>query len=163
MGELIIQRVHLLNALYGVVVGLVIQVQSVGLDVSTQELEAVLVGLVVEFLLVQAHTFCRQSLAEFWEQRQGVGMVLFAHYLYPVVHEKGCTNATLIIQPAHLVVQVQAHADLRRKTAYWCAYARRFAKQRFLGLDMFSPEVLWCAQLTMIGGIAVYANHCQPL
>ena len=57
MGELIIQRVHLLNALYGVVVGLVIQVQSVGLDVSTQELEAVLVGLVVEFLLVQDATF----------------------------------------------------------------------------------------------------------
>lgn len=68
MGELVIKRVHLIDALYGVVVGLVVQVQAVGLDVGAQELEAVLIGLVVEFLLVQAHTFCRQSLAQFWEQ-----------------------------------------------------------------------------------------------
>lgn len=68
MGELVIKSVHLIDALYGMVVGLVVQVQAVGLDVGTQKLEAVLVGLVVEFLLVQTHTFRRQSLAQFWEQ-----------------------------------------------------------------------------------------------
>ena len=86
-GKLIIQRIHLRNVLYGVVVGLVIQVQAVGFDVSTKKLKAVLIGLVIEFLLIQAHTFRGQPLAQFWEQRQGVGMVLFAHYLYSVVHE----------------------------------------------------------------------------
>ena len=68
MGKLAIKCVHLIDALYGVVVGLVVQVQAVGLDVSTKELEAVLVWLVVEFLLVQAHAFRGQSLAQFWEQ-----------------------------------------------------------------------------------------------
>ena len=54
-GKLIIQRVHLLNVLYGMAVSLVIQVQAVGFDVSSQKLEAVLVGLVVEFLFIQSH------------------------------------------------------------------------------------------------------------
>ena len=106
VGELVVECVHLYNALYGVVIGLVIQVQAVGLDVSTKKLKAVLIGLVVEFLLVQAHTFRGQSLSEFWEQRQGVGMALFAYHLYAVVHEQRSTNATIFIQPAHIVVQV---------------------------------------------------------
>jgi len=63
MGELVINGIHLIDALYGVVVGLVVQVQAIRLDVSTQELKAVLVGLIVEFLLVQTHAFCRQSFA----------------------------------------------------------------------------------------------------
>lgn len=67
MGELVIKSVHLIDAFYGMVVGLVVQVQAVGLDVSTQELEAVLVWLIVEFLLVQAHAFRGQSLAQLGE------------------------------------------------------------------------------------------------
>lgn len=65
--ELIHFCVHLVHVLDGVVVGFVIQVQAVRFDVSTKKLKAVLIGMVVEFLLVQAHTFCRQSLAEFGE------------------------------------------------------------------------------------------------
>ena len=50
MGEFVFLSVQFLDALNCAFVGLVIQVQTVGLNVRTKELEAVLIGLVVEFL-----------------------------------------------------------------------------------------------------------------
>ena len=65
MCEFVFLRVQFLDALNGAVVGLVVQVQTIGLDVRTQELEAVLIGLVVEFPFVHPYAFLRQSLPQF--------------------------------------------------------------------------------------------------
>lgn len=72
-------------------------------------------------------------------------MEVFAHHLDAVVHEQRGTDAALIIQPTHLVVQVQAHTYLQWQTTDGCSDTWRFTKQRLLGLDMLSPEVLRCA------------------
>ena len=65
MCEFVLLRVQFLDALNGAVVGLVVQVQTIGLDVRTQELETVLIGLVVELLFVHPYTFLCQSLPQF--------------------------------------------------------------------------------------------------
>jgi hypothetical protein len=65
--EFVLLRVHFLDALNGSVVGLVVQVQTIGLDVCTQELKAALIGLVIELLLVHPYTFLRQPLPQFWK------------------------------------------------------------------------------------------------
>ena len=62
MSEFFFLSVQFLDALNGTVVGLVVQVQTIGLDVRTHELEAVLIGLVIELLLVHPYAFLRQSL-----------------------------------------------------------------------------------------------------
>jgi hypothetical protein len=63
--EFFFLRVHFLDALNGSVVSLAVQVQTIGLNVRTQKLEAVLIGLVVEFLFVHPYAFLRQSLPQF--------------------------------------------------------------------------------------------------
>ena len=65
MYEFILLRIQFPDALNGSVVGFVVQVQTIGLDVRTQELEAVLIGLVVEFLFVHPYTFLCQSIPQF--------------------------------------------------------------------------------------------------
>ena len=65
MGEFVFLGVHFLDAINGSVVGLVVQVHTIGLNVRTQELESVLIGLVVELLFVHPYAFLRQSLPQF--------------------------------------------------------------------------------------------------
>lgn len=67
MSEFVFLGVHFPDALNGSVVGLVVQVQTIGLNVRTQELESVLIGLVVELPFVHPYTFLCQSLPQFWK------------------------------------------------------------------------------------------------
>jgi len=91
--------VQLPDAPDGVVVGLVIEVYAIRTDMTTQELTTMIVGLVVEFLLVQRHALLRQPAAQFGKQRQEVLVALLWHNEHDVIDKAYERDAAFFRQP----------------------------------------------------------------
>lgn len=66
---------------------------------ATKELATMIVGLVVEFLLVQRYTFLCQSATQFWKQGQEILVALLRHNDYNIIDKAHERDTAFFRQP----------------------------------------------------------------
>lgn len=76
---------------------------------APQELKAVLVRLVVEFLFIHPHTLRGEPLTKYREKRKGIAVEALRHNHYAVIHKERRADATFFIQPDNIIVHIQPH------------------------------------------------------
>ena len=72
---------------------------AVWADMASQKLTTVIVGLVVEFLLVQRYALLCQSATQFGKQGQEVLVALLRHNEYDIINKAHKSDAALFRQP----------------------------------------------------------------
>ena len=106
---LVIEPVY---ALDGAIKCYVVKVQPAVPDMRPEKLKAALRRLVIEFLSVELHALCFQACVKRRDKTECVLVLQLRNNLHKVVHKTGGPDAAVIIEPAHLVVYVEAHALL---------------------------------------------------
>ena len=119
--QLVLHPVEFLNASHRPGEGIVIYMGAVRYDMTAEKLATMLVGLVVEFLLIQTKPLCGESFPKLRHKCEGISMQMLRNHFHTVIHEQGGSDAALLVQPPHLRIKIEPHSNLAGQAPNGCA------------------------------------------